>query len=90
MYKVYNKKVIDIESTGSNIRNLRTSMGYTVRDIQQVFNFEHPQAIYCWEKGKTLPSIDNLLVLADLFETSIEDIIITYSVEVQLDERIGA
>ena len=38
-------------------------------------NLSDTQAIYKWQRGATLPSIENLLALSRLFNTTIEDII---------------
>ena len=38
--------VIDLTATGANIRRLRQTKGLSVRDLQQFFGFEEPQAIY--------------------------------------------
>lgn len=78
------KPVIDLEETGKKIKYLRKASGYSVRDIQNVFGFEYPQAVYAWEQGKNIPSIDNLLVLSKLFGVSIEQLIISQTVEVEL------
>lgn len=67
---------INLVKTGENIRRLRESRGLTVRDVQAYFGFEAPQAIYKWERGKSIPTVDNLLALAYLFDVRIDDIII--------------
>ena len=41
--------VIDLPATGANIRRLRQTKGLSVRDLQQFFGFEEPQAIYKWQ-----------------------------------------
>lgn len=61
--------------TGENIRRLRKQSGLSVKNLQEVFGFATPQAIYKWQQGASLPSIDNLLVLSNLFGVSVEDII---------------
>ena len=68
---------IDMAKTGQNIVMLRKQAGLSVRDLQQVFGFATPQAIYKWQKGLALPTIDNLVVLAALLDVSIDDIIVT-------------
>ena len=55
--------VIDLVATGDNIRRLRLERGLTVRDLQSYFGFEEPRAIYKWQSGQTLPSVDNLYAL---------------------------
>mgnify|MGYP002168021738 CR=1 FL=1 len=55
--------VIDPIATGKNIIRLRIERGMRVRDLQAYFGFEEPQAIYKWQQGKSLPSVDNLYAL---------------------------
>lgn len=68
---------IDMAKTGQNIVILRKQAGLSVRDLQNVFGFATPQAIYKWQQGLALPTIDNLVVLAALLDVSIDDIIVT-------------
>ena len=64
--------VIDLVATGNNIRRLRLERGMTVRDLQTYFGFEEPRAIYKWQKGETLPPVDNLYALGKVFEMTIQ------------------
>ena len=68
--------VIDMTATGINIMRLRDTAGLTVRDLQDIFGFNTPQAIYKWQRGTALPTVDNLAVLAALFGVKIDDILI--------------
>ncbi len=68
--------VIDMTATGINITRMRISAGLTVRDVQDVFGLTMPQAIYKWQRGTALPTVDNLVVLAALFGVRIEEILI--------------
>lgn len=69
--------VIDLAATGQNIIRIRKALGLSVRDIQQWFGFEEPQAVYKWQQGKCLPTVDNLLALSILFGIPMNQIIIT-------------
>ena len=71
---------IDMEATGTNIVRMRRQHGMTVQDLQQIFGFSTPQAIYKWQRGITMPTIDNLLVLASVFATTIDAIIVRTAV----------
>ena len=71
--------VIDLPATGENILRMRESRGFSVRDLQQFFGFDAPQAIYKWQRGQTLPSVDNLFALAALFRVSIDEILVPVS-----------
>ncbi len=68
--------VIDMTATGRNIVFLRKRAGLTVRDLQAVFGFANPQAIYKWQRGQALPTLDNLVILAAVFGVTISDIIV--------------
>ena len=68
--------VIDMSATGINISRLRRNAGLTVKDIQDIFGFSTPQAIYKWQRGTALPTVDNLVVLAAVFGVKIDDILI--------------
>ena len=68
--------VIDLVATGSNIQRLRQERGLTVRDLQRYFGFEEPRAIYKWQKGETLPTVDNLYALGILLEVPMDGILV--------------
>ena len=68
--------VIDMAATGININRLRVNAGLTVKDLQNIFGFNTPQAIYKWQRGTALPTVDNLVVLAAVFGVRIDDILI--------------
>lgn len=68
---------IDLMRTGANIVRLRKAAGLTVHNLQMVFGFNSPQAIYKWQNGAALPTVDNLIVLAALLHVRIDDILIT-------------
>ena len=68
--------VIDLVATGKNLRRLRVERGLTVRDLQRFFGFEEPRAVYKWQKGETLPSVDNLYALGILLDVPMEKILV--------------
>ena len=67
---------IDIAATGRNIDRLRIEAGLSVKDMQMVFGFATPQAIYKWIHGTALPTIDNLVILASILGVTMDDIIV--------------
>lgn len=67
---------IDMVATGENITRLREEAKLTVKDLQNIFGFATPQAIYKWQHGTAMPTIDNLIVLATLFGVHIDEIIV--------------
>ena len=67
---------IDLAMTGANIVNLRKAAGLTVRDLQVAFGFNSPQAIYKWQNGTALPTVDNLIGLEAMLHVRIDDILV--------------
>ena len=67
---------IDMAATGKNIARLRVNAGITARQLQTFLGFTTPQAIYKWQRGESMPSIDNMAALAALFGVGLDDIII--------------
>ena len=78
---------IDMVATGKNIEMLRKAAGISVRDLQDVFGFGTPQAIYKWQHGAAMPTIDNLVVLAAVLQVKIDDILV---VDVEVQAKISA
>ena len=111
--RTFLKPVIDLKGTGAQIKRLRKLRGYSVHDLQVIFGFDYPQAIYAWDRerrlqagkmlrwsilsespssyaakaGKNIPTIDNLLVLSELFGVEISQIIVTRSIEISFMEK---
>lgn len=68
---------INVEKTGKNIEKYISEYGYTKKQIAKYLGFTTPQAIYHWKDGMSLPSMDNLVAIADLFGCTIDELIIT-------------
>ena len=73
--------------TGQNIHRLRKQAGLTVRNLQDIFGFATPQAIYKWQQGVALPTIDNLVVLAAVLQVRLDDIL---AIDETSQKKIGA
>ena len=69
--------IIDVEKTGNNIKQIIENAGKTVKDIQNACGLSTGNAVYKWINGKCMPTIDNLVIIADLCDVTINDIIIT-------------
>ena len=78
--------VIDPAATGRNIMRLRLEQGLTVRDVQVFFGFEEPQAIYKWQSGKSLPTVDNLYALSALLDVRMDEILVAANPELKIAE----
>lgn len=67
--------VIDAKATGEKILRRRVEKGYTVLDVQKYLNLACPQAVYHWQAGRSLPSIDNFYALSTMLETTVNELI---------------
>lgn len=74
--------VIDLSATGRMIEKSRKAAGLSVKDVQAYFGFEYPQAVYKWQHGECLPSVDNLLALSRLLGRPMEDLLVYEDQEV--------
>ena len=81
------KPVINLRKTGENITRMRKDAGISVRELQVMFGFTNPQAIYSWQNGRCLPTVDNFIILASILGTTIDELI---SVEEDEQEDVEA
>ncbi|MBP3272575.1 MAG: helix-turn-helix transcriptional regulator [Ruminococcus sp.] len=68
--------VIDMKATGSNIRSMIRSKGFRIADVQAKCGFNTPQAIFKWMRGDAVPTIDNMIILADMLGVTIDQIVV--------------
>ena len=68
--------IINMEQTGARIQELRRQSGYSVKVLQKAMDPISYQAIYKWQQGLSLPSVDNLVILSELFHVPMDQIII--------------
>lgn len=87
VYRHWYMPTIDMVATGRNIMRLREVAGLTVRDLQDIFGFATPQAIYKWQHGTAMPTIDNLVVLAAVLDVPMDEIIV---IDVNRTKQISA
>lgn len=73
---MFNIPTVDLVATGKNIEKLRKEAGLSVKELQNIFGFGTPQAIYKWQHGTALPTVDNLVLLSAIFKVSIEEILV--------------
>ena len=66
---------IDIRGTGKNITRMMYEKGISAKQVQAQLHFNTPQAVYKWMRGDSLPSVDNLVILADILECTVDEIL---------------
>jgi len=69
--------IINGAESAKRIKALRKAASLSVSDIQKVLGVSS-QAIYSWENDNltSLPSLDNLVVLAYLYDTTIDNMLV--------------
>lgn len=67
---------IDIPKTAEQIAKLRKERNLSVKEIQEEFGFSSPQAIFKWQRGDNLPTLDNLVLLAEILGVTVNDILV--------------
>ena len=67
--------VVDLNRTGQSICILREQSSISVKELQELLGFATPQAIYKWQHGDSLPTVDNLVALSVIFDVPIDDIL---------------
>ena len=73
---------IDMIKTGENIAHLREQAGLSVKDLQEIFGFTTPQAIYKWQHGTAMPTLDNLVVLAAVLCVRLDELLVLNQIDI--------
>lgn len=68
--------VVDLKKTGTWLRLMCSFHGYSVKDVQEYLHISSNQAIYEWFNGHTLPSVNNLLALSNLFGVPMNSLLV--------------
>jgi transcriptional regulator with XRE-family HTH domain len=69
--------MVNMAATGANIKALMKAKGLKVSEVQNMYGFNTPQSIFKWMRGDMMPSLDNLVVLAYILDTTIDKIVVT-------------
>ena len=70
MFPLINKR-----ETGVNLRRIMDRQGFTAKDIQEYLGLGCVQSVYRWLEGISMPTIDNLYALSELFQVPIDAIV---------------
>ena len=89
MKTTFLRPVLDVDATGAKIKSLMKRRGITPRQLQIILNFPYVQTVYNWFSGKNMPTIDNLIVLAQVLGVTVDDIIVTKMVDIEIEDMQG-
>ena len=78
-------RVINCQATCANIRRLIEEKGLTPKDVKEILNLDSVQSTYKWYatangKGTSIPSVDNVIILAHILGASLDTIYVTNEV----------
>lgn len=74
--KIIIHPMINLVQTDQNIKSMREEKDMSVQKLADFMEFEAVQAVYNWQSGKNLPSLENLKILSELFNKPMDDILI--------------
>mgnify|MGYP000889565975 FL=1 len=80
------RPVLDLDATGAKIKTIMKQKGVTPRQLQFILGFPYVQTIYNWFAAKNMPTLDNLVVLAQVLGVTMDDIIVTRMITVEIDD----
>lgn len=89
MKTTFLKPVLDLAATGIKIKTVMKQKGVTPRQLQIILDFPYVQTVYNWFAGKNMPTIDNLVVLAQILGVQVDDLIVTKTIEVEIADMEG-
>ena len=79
---------VDPVATGVRLQNKRTEFSLTRERLSGLFGSSaSPQAIYKWETGKSTPTLSRLVILACLYDCSLDELVVTYQRSRESAER---
>ncbi len=85
-------RVINCQATCANLKRLVEERGLTPKDIRGILNRDSSQSVDKWYatargKGTSIPSVDNLIILAYILEVTLDEIYVTNEVLYEVKKR---
>lgn len=68
--------VIDSGLTGQHLREVCKEKNISASQVHQLLCLGSTQTVYDWFKGRTLPSLENMIALSVLLGYTVEDLIV--------------
>ncbi len=70
MFPLINKR-----ETGIRLRQIMDRLGISARDVQEYLGLGCVQSVYRWLDGHSMPTVDNLYALSELFQMPMDEIV---------------
>ena len=66
---------IDYITTGINLKNQIKIAGYDVKYIKEYLDLHSVQAIYKWQRGECLPTVEHMFKISQLLDITIDNLV---------------
>lgn len=66
---------LDIIATGGKIKQFMDDKGISIRELSKVMNVSF-QSVYKWQKGESLPTVNNFYILGQILGIDIDDMLV--------------
>lgn len=76
MQKYSEPENIDLVAMGIQLRERMKAKGIGVTELQRLTKTSYRSTVYHWLQGHVAPRLDTLVVLADVFECTVDDLIV--------------
>ncbi len=64
----------ELYNLAENLKALREQYGYTLKDVAKQLGITY-QSYHAYERGLTVPTLQNFIKLAKLYDVSLDDLI---------------
>ena len=64
----------ELYNLSKNLKNLREQYGYTLKHVDDFLGITY-QSYHAYERGLTVPTLQNFIKLAELYDISLDDLI---------------
>ena len=66
---------INMEKTGKRIKKIIKKSGMTIKQVQEACGIS-AAAVCKWKNGQAMQTLDNLIILSDLWNVKMDDLIV--------------
>jgi len=84
--KVLMFPLINKRETGIRLRRIMDRLGLSARDVQEYLGLGCVQSVYRWLDGQSMPTVDNLYALSELFQMPMDEIVCGNRAPIATDE----
>lgn len=66
---------INKKASGLKLRKIMDAHGVSVKEVQKYLGLGSVQSVYHWLNGISMPTVDNLYAMSDLFQVSMDEMV---------------